>query len=465
LFSLPLAFSLLLYTLTLVSERTDDHLLSSQNLGACVERIHALADEAQGAERSYLVTGDEEYLVLFQRASASLPSQINSCNRAADGRSADIRKQIPYAESLVQTRFKQADQVLEIQRALGFSAAIEAVKNNNSEGTMNEIRRKFGELESKLGDEQSLYSDRQRSLTRFAYLSFIIGSLLLMAVMLWLYSSQLSNLHARDVANTELQRVNAELESRIQERTKDLTRANEELQQFAYVASHDLQEPLRTITSFTQLLETRYKARLDEDADEFIGYIVAAARRMTDLINGLLALGRLRKSGQAVAPVSFDELLSEAKISLQGAIRESGVEILSDPLPSLVVDRIQFAQVLQNLISNAIKYRRQVRPVITITARRDVTNWIFSVSDNGRGFNQQFAERIFGLFQRLDPQKARGTGMGLSITRRILERHGGRIWAESEEGVGTTFFFTLPLSLETTHAPEPAEVASPARRA
>jgi signal transduction histidine kinase len=460
LFSLPLAFSLLLYVLTLFSEQTDDRLLSSQNLGSCVERLHGLADETQAAERSYLVTGDEDYVHIFRRASATLPSQINSCNRAADGRPADFRRQITGAEALVQNRFKQAEQVFEIQRALGFGSAIETVKNNNSESTMNDIRRKFGELEAKLGDEQSRYRERQRSLTRFAYLSFIIGSLILLAVMFWLYSSQLSNLHARDVANAQLQRVNAELESRIQERTKDLTRANEELQQFAYVASHDLQEPLRTITSFTQLLETRYKGRLDEDADEFIGYIVASSRRMTDLINGLLALGRLRKSGQATGPVSFDELLDEAKISLQAAIRESGAEILSDSLPSLVVDRIQFAQVLQNLISNAIKYRREVPPCIRINARRDVTSWVFSVSDNGRGFNQQFAERIFGLFQRLHPHEARGTGMGLSIARRILERHGGRIWAESQEGVGTTFFFTVPLSLETKHVPEPAEVAS-----
>jgi light-regulated signal transduction histidine kinase (bacteriophytochrome) len=279
---------------------------------------------------------------------------------------------------------------------------------------------------------------------------------------LWLYNALLSYLHARDAANVELQRVNAELESRIEERTKDLTRANEELQQFAYVASHDLQEPLRTITSFTQLLETRYKGRFDEDADEFIGYIVASSRRMTDLINGLLALGRLRKSGQATTPVSFDDLLREAEISLQAAIRESGAEIQSDPLPALVVDKVQFAQVLQNLISNAIKYRRDEAPRIVIRARRDATSWIFSVSDNGRGFNQEFAERIFGLFQRLHPQEIRGTGMGLSIARRILERHGGRIWAESEEGKGSTFFFSLPLSLEKTHTPEPTAVANAA---
>ncbi len=323
---------------------------------------------------------------------------------------------------------------------------------------MDQIRLRFGELERSLEEEQSSLRDKQRDLTRSAYVIFSFGTLILIGVMLWLYKTLLSYLHGRDAANVELQHVNAELESRIEERTKDLTRANEELQQFAYVASHDLQEPLRTITSFTQLLETRYKGRLDEDADEFIGYIVASARRMTDLINGLLALGRLRKSGQATTPVSFDDLLREAEISLQAAIRESSAEIQGDPLPALVVDKVQFAQVLQNLISNAIKYRGDKPPRIRIRAQRDATSWTFSVADNGRGFNQEFAERIFGLFQRLHPQEIGGTGMGLSITRRILERHGGRIWAESQEGLGSTFFFTLPLSLEKTHAPEPTEV-------
>ncbi len=273
--------------------------------------------------------------------------------------------------------------------------------------------------------------------------------------MVWLYNGMLSYLQERDVVDAKLQSVNAdlaalntELESRIEERTKDLTQANEELQQFAYVASHDLQEPLRTITSFTQLLEERYKERLDEDADEFIDYIVSSARRMTDLINGLLALARLRKAGQPTIPVAFEKLLEDAELSLHAAICENEADISHGPLPALVVDELQLSQVLQNLISNAIKYRRDDPPRIRIEAKRDVTSWIFSVSDNGQGFNQQFADKIFGLFQRLHGRQVEGTGMGLSIAKKIIERHGGRIWAESTEGVGSTFYFSLPMSLE-----------------
>ena len=242
--------------------------------------------------------------------------------------------------------------------------------------------------------------------------------------------------------------MNADLERRIELRTRELQQFNEELQQFAYVASHDLQEPLRTVTSFAQLLGTRYRGKLDEDADEFISYIVNSARRMTDLINGLLALVRLRKAGQPALPVSFESLVEEATVSLQAAIRDNEAKIEVGALPRLIVDHVQFSQVFQNLISNAIKYRSEATPVIQIGAKREVSHWIVFVSDNGRGFDQQFAERIFGLFQRLHGREVDCTGMGLSIARRIVERHGGRMWAESKEGAGSTFFLSLPVSLE-----------------
>jgi light-regulated signal transduction histidine kinase (bacteriophytochrome) len=179
---------------------------------------------------------------------------------------------------------------------------------------------------------------------------------------------------------------------------------------------------------------------------------------MTELINGLLALVRLRKAGHTSSPVPFQSLLEEAEVGLQAAIRESGARIESSPLPSLAVDKVQLTQVLQNLISNAIKYRRDEPPLIQIGARRDSNQWIFSVADNGQGFEKQYAERIFGIFQRLHGREVEGTGMGLSITRKIIERHGGRIWAESAPGVGSTFYFSLPTSLETnrqTQTPTP----------
>jgi light-regulated signal transduction histidine kinase (bacteriophytochrome) len=315
---------------------------------------------------------------------------------------------------------------------------------------MDLVRNNVNDLETEINKEQSSYLDHQRMLNRSAFVLFIIGTAVMMLVLVSLYNALLHFIEGRDAAQGELQALNAELEARIDERTHELKQINEELQQFAYVASHDLQEPLRTITSFTQLLANRYRGKLDEDADEFIGYIVSSSRRMTDLINGLLALVRLRKSGQSATPIAFEELLEEAKASLQAAIRESRAEIQNGPLPALIVDRVQFSQLLQNLISNAIKYRRDERPLVRVEAKQDSSDWIFSISDNGQGFDQQYAERIFALFQRLHSREVEGTGMGLSISRKIVERHGGRIWAESTPGVGSTFHFSLPVSLELT---------------
>jgi light-regulated signal transduction histidine kinase (bacteriophytochrome) len=272
----------------------------------------------------------------------------------------------------------------------------------------------------------------------------------MIGVMYFLYNEVLSYIDARDQAQQQLETFNSELQAMVDDRTRELVEANRELQQFAYVASHDLQEPLRTITSFSQLLASRYRGRLEDDADEFIGYIVTASKRMTDLINGLLQIVRLRKPGQPTTRVSFDKLLDDAEASLQASIRENEVRIDRGPMPELIVDRVQMLQVLQNLISNAIKYRRLETPVIHVFASRKNAEWQFSVTDNGRGFNPEFSERIFGLFQRLHGRDVEGTGMGLSIARRIIERHGGHIWAESKEGIGSTFFFTLPAATDVT---------------
>ncbi len=449
LFSVPLAFSLVFFFVNLAAERTDIHLLKVQNLSSSIIQLRSLAKDAESGERGFLLTGDDRYLMPLQQANESLPNQISAC--------LDYAKEWPELlgpvlklTGLVRKRFDEANEVLRIQSAKGFGAALDYTRSGKSEQTMNDIRRVSDDLQSKLNLEERGYLDSEAALNKRGFIFFLLSTMVMIIVLAWLYHVLLSHLYERDEAQRQLQILNAELEARIDERTHDLTEANQELGQFAYVASHDLQEPLRTITSFTQLLASRYKGRLDEDADEFIGYIVASSRRMTDLINGLLALVRLRKSGQQTAPVPFEKLLEEAEISLQAAIRDNQARIEHSSLPALVVDKVQFSQVLQNLISNGIKYRREEQPLIRIDAKRDSSNWIFSIADNGRGFNQQFAERIFGLFQRLHGRDVEGTGMGLSIAKKIVERHGGRIWAESVEGTGSTFYFSLPVSLEVS---------------
>jgi len=225
---------------------------------------------------------------------------------------------------------------------------------------------------------------------------------------------------------------------------EELLRSNKELQQFAYVASHDLQEPLRMVTSFTQLLAQRYKDKLDNDAHEFIHFAVDGARRMQDLITALLAYSRIQTRGKEFACLDINELLKRAMGNLRARIEETKALITSDELPSISVDGGQITQLLQNLIGNALKFNENI-PEIHISCKEDNDNYIFSVKDNGIGIEEQFFERIFIIFQRLSRKaEYEGTGIGLSICKSIVERHGGRIWVESEYGKGTTFYFTIP---------------------
>jgi signal transduction histidine kinase len=447
LFSLPAAFSLVFFGVELLSERTNIRLLEIQNLQTSVSELNLLAKDAESSERGFLLTGDRSYLRPLVEAAALLPSRIQLCKAYAATRP-ELIPGIQEVAQDVQSQFNHAQKLLDTQHEKSFAAAIDLVKAGESEKTMSALEGSMNKLLGQIHDIEQANLDRLRDLNRWTFIFFSVGTMVMIAVMVWLYNALLSYLYARDDAREQLEKVNSDLQNRIDNRTRELEEMNSELQQFAYVASHDLQEPLRTITSFSQLLGSRYGGKLDADGEEFIGYIVTASRRMTDLINGLLQLVRLRKSNQPIAAVPFERLLEDAEISLQAAIRESEARIEHGPLPALVVDSVQFSQVLQNLLSNAIRYRSAAPPVIKIQARRDRGNWIFSVADNGCGFDQEFAERIFGLFQRLHGRDVEGTGLGLSISRKIVERHGGRIWAESREGEGSTFFFSLPVTLE-----------------
>jgi len=226
-----------------------------------------------------------------------------------------------------------------------------------------------------------------------------------------------------------------------------LTESNTALEQFAYAASHDLQEPLRTMRSYAQLLTRKYQGQLDADADLFLGFIVSAAARMGSLINDLLAYARFTTEEERPVSVALDEDLEAAITHLDEAIKESGATVTHDAMPTLPVDRGQMVRLFQNLIGNAVKYRKADEPAkVHLSAEQTGAEWVISIRDNGIGFDPKDASAIFQPFKRLHTaEEYPGTGVGLAICRRIVQAQGGRIWAESVLGEGTTFFFTLPV--------------------
>lgn len=269
----------------------------------------------------------------------------------------------------------------------------------------------------------------------------------------------------RKQAEAALRQLNDELERQVQARTQELERraqelerSNAELEQFAYVASHDLQEPLRTVSSFTELLAQEYGDRLDGEAEEYIEFIVDGALRMQQLVKDLLLFSRVNSRGKAFAPTVCKTVLERVLSNLQFAIIQSEGQITHDPLPDVYADESQVQQLLQNLISNALKFRAEAPPHVHISATENAENadqpsggWTFCVSDNGIGIEPEYREQIFEIFQRLHSRRIyAGTGIGLAICRKIVQRHGGQIWVEDSAEKGAAFYFTLPSKPELT---------------
>jgi len=252
-----------------------------------------------------------------------------------------------------------------------------------------------------------------------------------------------------------LKKINETLEEQVKERTQELSksnielkRSNKELKQFAYISSHDLQEPLRMVTSFTQLLERRYKGQLDNEADDYIEFIVEGAHRMKYLIDDLLAFSRLNTQAKELESVELENVIDDVLSNLSVTIKENKACITYDPLPTVNADKTQMMQVFQNLIANAIKFQGSNPPKIHISAHKDEKEWKFAVTDNGIGIDPEYQKQIFEVFKRLHTREEYpGSGIGLSVSQKIIRRHGGNIWVESELGKGSTFYFTIPHSI------------------
>jgi light-regulated signal transduction histidine kinase (bacteriophytochrome) len=255
----------------------------------------------------------------------------------------------------------------------------------------------------------------------------------------------------------ELRKSHDELDLRVQERTRELQRSNAalersnaDLQQFAYVASHDLQEPLRTVTTALQMFEKRHRGQFDKHSDQLIDYAVDGAKRMKALIQDLLAFSRVTSHGHSVKAADMNEILEQSIKNCGSLIEEKGTSITYDEMPTVAGDPALLIQLLQNLIGNAVKFSPERAGKVHVSAQRNGNEWIFAVKDNGIGIQAKYFEKIFVIFQQLSKKGPfHGTGIGLAIVKKIVERHRGRVWVESEVGVGSTFYFTIPLRVVT----------------
>nr|WP_304412459.1 ATP-binding protein [Methanobacterium sp. SMA-27] len=247
----------------------------------------------------------------------------------------------------------------------------------------------------------------------------------------------------------ELREYQDTLEEEVKKRTEALTESNKELEQFAYITSHDLREPLRMITSFLQLLERRYKDQLDQDANEFIGFAADGAKRLDAMTNDLLQYSKISNKKRELIPVNFEHVLEHALTNLKVQIEENNAIITHDPLPTIIGDEQLKIQLFQNIIGNAIKYRSQENPKIHISATKEKNQYLFSIEDNGIGMSHEHLEKIFTIFQRLHThEEYEGTGIGLAIAHKIVHQQGGQIWVESVLGKGSTFYFTIRIQAE-----------------
>ncbi len=284
--------------------------------------------------------------------------------------------------------------------------------------------------------------------------SLIVGLWIIFLLQRYMESRNQELSQALNLYNQVIQELEVSV-TKYEEQTEELARSNSDLQQFAYVASHDLQEPLRIVSSYAQLFEQRYKSVVDEKGQKWIFYMVDASKRMQRLIEDLLAYSRVGTKAKEPAPVDSRKCAQDALANLRLAIERSGAEVTLDGLPHVMADNQQLTQLFQNLIGNALKYRGEDAPRIHIGGVSDGTRWRFSVRDNGIGIEPRFNDRIFGLFQRLHERgKYEGTGIGLAICKKIVERHGGTIWVDSNQEKGTTFHFTLALAAERDKATE-----------
>jgi signal transduction histidine kinase len=416
--------------------------------------ITDLLDIETGA-RGYVLTGEDSFLQPFNDALDHVREHVKDVRQLTADNMAQQRA-LDRLEPLISERLSVVGDPIEARRRQGLAAAVESVRSGPGKEFMEQARSQLAAMKQEENFLLKQRTDEAAKSTLNTRIVIVAGEGLAIVFLCFAGIAVGLEMAQRKHAEEEVRLLNEDLERRVADRTaeldaraKDLARSNSELQQFAYVASHDLQEPLRMVASFTQLLAKRYGEKLDDDAREFINYAVDGATRMQTLISDLLNYSRVGTQGKPLVPTDSEALFKRVLESLQMNIEESGATIVSDPLPMVMADPQQLGQLFQNLLSNAIKFHGVEPPRIRISTERNGNEWKISVRDNGIGISQEHFDRIFVIFQRLHTRtEYPGTGIGLAICKKIVERHGGRIWIESSPAGGSTFYFTIPTAID-----------------
>jgi signal transduction histidine kinase len=428
----PVILGLLVYLNAKQLVEASRELAIANDVNRRLERLFSLVKDVEVAQREYILLGGEQPVPLIQKRHAEIDTEI------AELRKSNVEDRwLELLESLLPQQFDEVQETFDLRAQGGPEAAAQVLAHPGVKA-MDDIRTVVSNMIKEEMRRRNERSNEQRSQfykTIALFIAVLVVNVLLIAS---LYMFQ-----RREAERAR--KLNAELEHRIALRTEALQRSNEDLLQFAYVASHDMKEPMRMISSYTTLLQRRLGDRLDPEAETFMGFIVDGVKRMNSFIQDLLEYSRAGSGkDDQLADVEVEPVLRNVLANLKVTIAESGASVTWDSLPETVpYDGIRLTQVFQNLIGNALKYRGERRPVVRVSCREEGDEFVFSVKDNGIGIAPEYIDRIFGIFQRLHGTEYEGTGIGLAMVKKIIERYGGRIWVESTLGEGSTFSFTV----------------------
>jgi signal transduction histidine kinase len=413
------------------------------------DSLSGLQDVETG-ERGFLMTGIPKFLEPYNWGKPAVFKHLHTVKTLTED-NPEEQSNVEEAINLAKSKVSCSDSNIEARRR----GAVELKDNDSCKTIMDAYRMQIAKM---ISAENALLAVRTAQLEQTqTVVSALTGTLalLIFGLLSWVYKITSKAIDDEKVRVKELNASNLGLQNEIEQRirtekalkeaTIKLSSSNTDLQQFAYVASHDLQEPLRAVSGFLTLIMSKHKNKLDPETEGWINHAVEGSQRMRSLINDLLVYARVESTGKALANIDCNAALTLAEKDLAVMLAETETELISDNLPHVLGDVGQLGQLLQNLIGNAVKFRGDKKPVVRITVSRKDNEWLFTVKDNGIGFDQEHADRIFVIFQRLQGRdEYKGTGIGLALCKKIVERHGGRIWVESQKGSGSTFFFTIP---------------------